>query len=137
MKLKLGTEELLQWFKGEGYRIGLATSTREVVAKAQLESLGVLSYFDETVCGDMLEKSKPEPDIYLMACERIHISPEESYAIEDSYNGIRAAYRAGMKAIMVPDMIEPNQEMKEKSTVILKNLIEVKKWLQKKYDFPR
>ena len=84
-----------------------------------------------SVCGDMLKKSKPEPDIYFMACERLGVVPEESYAIEDSYNGIRAAYRAGMKAVMVPDLADPTPEMEEKSSVILGNLIEVKEWLEK------
>ncbi len=129
--LKPGAKELLLWLRQRGYRIGLATSTRESVAKSELERLEVLSYFDEVVCGDMLKKSKPEPDIYLMACDRLHIHPEESYAIEDSYNGIRSAYSAGMKAIMVPDMMPPTEEMKEKSTVILENLIQVKKWMEK------
>jgi len=83
----------------------------------------------------MLKKSKPEPDIYLMACDRLHVLPEESCAIEDSYNGIRSAFNAGMKAIMVPDMAPPNEEMREKSIVILDNLIEVKKWMEKRYNF--
>lgn len=131
LTLKPGARELLVWLRQQGYRIGLATSTRESVAKPELERLEVLSCFDEVVCGDMLKKSKPEPDIYLMACDRLHVSPEESYAIEDSYNGIRAAYNANMKAIMVPDMVPPNKEMQEMSTVILENLIEVKKWLEK------
>lgn len=131
LKLKPGVVELLSWLKETGYRIGLATSTREVIAKSQLNNLGVLSYFDEVVCGDMLKKSKPEPDIYLMACERLEVSPEEGYAIEDSYNGIRSAYSAGMKAVMVPDLIQPDEEMKEKSTIILENLIEVKNWMEK------
>lgn len=131
LKLKPGVVEFLSWLKEQGYSIGLATSTRAVVAKAQLENLGVLFYFDKVVCGDMLKKSKPEPDIYLMACDRLGVSPKESYAIEDSFNGIRSAYSAGMKAIMVPDLIEPDEEMKEKSTVILENLMEVKKWMEK------
>lgn len=131
LKLKLGAKEFLQWLKEQKYRIGLATSTREEIAKTELEDLGVLHYFDKVVCGDMLKKSKPEPDIYLMACEQLQVLPDESYAIEDSYNGIRAAYYAGMKAIMVPDMAAPNEEMEEKSVVILKNLMEVKKWLEK------
>ena len=131
LKLKLGAKEFLQWLKEQKYRIGLATSTREAVAKVQLKDLGVLHYFDKVVCGDMLKKSKPEPDIYLMACKQLEVLPEESYAVEDSYNGIRAAYNAGMKAIMVPDRVEPNEEMEEKSVVILENLMEVKKWLEK------
>ena len=70
-----------------------------------------------------------------MACEQLQVLPEESYAIEDSYNGIRAAYSAGMSAIMVPDIMEPDEEMKEKSIIILPNLIEVKNGWKKMYDF--
>lgn len=131
LKLKPGAKEFLQWLKEQKYLIGLATSTREEIAKTELEDLGVLHYFDKVVCGDMLKRSKPEPDIYLMACEQLQVLPEESYAVEDSYNGIRAAYNAGMKVIMVPDRVDPNEEMEEKSVVILKNLMEVKKWLEK------
>lgn len=129
--LKPGVIELLEWLQNQNLRIGLATSTREAVAKAQLGKLGVLDYFEEVVCGDMLKKSKPEPDIYLMACDRLKVSPKEAYAIEDSYNGIRAAYNAGMRAIMVPDSVGPNEEMQEKSVVILENLSEVRKWMEK------
>lgn len=135
LTLKPGAKELLYWLRQQGCRTGLATSTREAAAKQELERLKVLSCFDEVVCGDMLKKSKPEPDIYLMACDRLHVLPEESCAIEDSYNGIRSAFNAGMKAIMVPDMAPPNEEMREKSIVILDNLIEVKKWMEKRYNF--
>ena len=78
----------------------------------------------------MLERSKPEPDIYLMACEKLGVKPEEAIAIEDSYNGIKSAYRAGMFPIMVPDLAEPNEEMKTLAGTILGSLVEVKEWLE-------
>ena len=78
----------------------------------------------------MLKKSKPEPDIYLMACEKLGIKPEEAIAIEDSFNGIRSAYAAGMTPIMVPDIIGPDEEMQEKSHRIFASLLEVKEWLK-------
>lgn len=62
-----------------------------------------------------MEHSKPCPDIYLMACGELGAKPGEAYAIEDSPNGIRSAYRAGMRPLMVPDMIAPDGEMRELS----------------------
>nr|MDE6016852.1 HAD family hydrolase [Acetatifactor sp.] len=63
------------------------------------------------VCGDMIENSKPAPDIYLKACEMIGVKPKECYALEDSKNGLLSAYRAGCKPIMVPDLWQPDEEI--------------------------
>ena len=80
----------------------------------------------------MVEHSKPLPDIYLLACERLGVEPEQTYAIEDSPNGIRSAHAAGMCPIMVPDMIAPDEEMGRLSYIILKDLIEVRDFLQRR-----
>ena len=82
----------------------------------------------------MVKKSKPEPDIFLEAASRIDSSPEECLVIEDSFNGIRAAYSAGIRAIMVPDLLEPDDEMKEKAWKILPSLVEVKELIEKRYE---
>ena len=58
------------------------------------------------------------------------VTPEETYIIEDSYNGIRAAHAAGAFAIMVPDLKMPTEEMRELSDLILKDLYAVKKHLE-------
>jgi beta-phosphoglucomutase-like phosphatase (HAD superfamily) len=60
------------------------------------------------------------------------VVPEETYAIEDSYNGIRSASRAGMKPIMVPDMLPPTPEMESLSLVILPDLLEALAWLKER-----
>lgn len=125
---KPGIEELLIYLKENGYKIGIASSTRYAVVHQEIRDAGLLPYFDHITGGDMLKKSKPEPDIYLMACESLGIEPSEAVAIEDSYNGIRSAYRAGMVPVMVPDIIGPDEEMRELSKVICKDLKEVKKW---------
>lgn len=130
LPMKPGIQELLGFLKENGYKIGLASSTREAVVSRQLIDAGLRSYFDNLTCGDMLKKSKPEPDIYLMACEKVGVNPEDAIAIEDSFNGIRSAYRAGMFPIMVPDLIQPDDEMRELSGAIFKNLLEVKEWLE-------
>jgi len=71
----------------------------------------LIHYFDKIVGGDAVKISKPNPEIYLLACKEIGSEPENTYAIEDSYNGIRSAHAAGMHPIMVPDIIAPDEEM--------------------------
>lgn len=59
----------------------------------------------------MIQKSKPDPEIYLRACELLNVSPSECYALEDSKNGLLSAHRAGCKPIMVPDLWQPDDEI--------------------------
>ena len=129
--MKTGVREILNFLQEAGYKIGLASSTKYESVIHHLETTGIREYFSVIVTGNMVEHSKPQPDIYLLACEKLGVKPDEAYAIEDSPNGIRAAHRAGMKPIMVPDMIKPDEEMKELSYQIFENLIEVKDFLAK------
>ncbi len=125
--LKPGVVEILDFLKEKGMKIALASSTRRQVVIWELEYAGVISYFDEIVCGDMVSHSKPDPEIFLKACELLSVKPENAYAIEDSYNGIRAAYEGGLHPIMVPDLVESTTEMEEKAEFIFPSLYEVMK----------
>lgn len=130
LPVKKGVRELLNYLREQDIPAALASSTRLAVVTQELQQAGLYQYFREIVGGDQLKRSKPEPDIYLMACERLGVLPERAYAIEDSYNGIRSAYSAGMKPIMVPDLLPPTEEMREKSVVVLDDLLQVKEWLE-------
>ncbi len=125
LPVKIGVREILDYLQKEGYAIGLASSTKYSSVMHHLAEAKITDYFSVVVTGDMVEHSKPNPDIYLLACERLGVSPKEAYAIEDSFNGIRAAYGAGMKPIMVPDLLSPDEEMEKLSTLICKDLLEV------------
>ena len=125
LPIKVGVFELLDYLKEQGKKIALATSTRRQTVLYQLEQAGILKYFDEIITGDMVTKSKPDPEIYLMACEKIYVKPQNAFAIEDSYNGIRSAHAGGLRAIMVPDLLSANEEMKELSEVVLNSLNDV------------
>lgn len=127
--LKTGIREILEYLHENKFKVGLASSTRRAVVLDELERANLTEYFDVIIGGDLLKKSKPEPDIYLMACRELSVEPKEAYAIEDSYNGIRSAYAAGMKPIMVPDLMPPTEEMKEKSVVICKDLREAMQFM--------
>ena len=117
--LKNGVFELLDFLKKNNKKIILCSSTKKELVTKELEANGVL------VTGDMVNKSKPEPDIFLKAIEESKINVDKLYVIEYSYNGVRSATSANLKTIMVPDLIMPDEEMKKKAQVIKNNLLEV------------
>ena len=123
--LKSGLFELLDYLKANGYGIAAATSTRRVTALRLFESAKIIRYFDHIICGDMLEKSKPDPEIYLKAAGALGVEPALCMALEDSPNGIRSAYRAGMKTVMVPDLIPPSPELDKMLFACVPSLNEV------------
>lgn len=129
LPVKPGVRELLSFLKINGYRIGLASSSRYETVKENLTTAGLLDFFEVIVSGDMVKKSKPEPDIYLCACEKMKIVPEDTFAIEDSYNGVISATRAGLNAILVPDLIEPDEEMERLSFAVFEDLVDVRNYL--------
>ena len=129
LPMKPGVTELLKFLKENGYAVGLASSTRYEVVHQEIADAGLLTYFQTLTCGDMVKVSKPNPEIFLKACEALKVAPEEAIAIEDSFNGIRAAYRAGMFPVMVPDMVQPDAEMEELAGAIFKDLGQVREWL--------
>ena len=134
LPVKEGVRELLNWLKEQGWRIGLASSTRRSSVISHLEQAGIKDFFEEIITGDMVEHSKPLPDIYLLACRKLMVDPAETYAIEDSHNGIRTAYRAGMKPIMVPDLLSPDGEMEQLSTCIFPGLLDVLDYFRSQED---
>ena len=125
LPLKPYVRSLLEALRDKDYKIAIASSTKVRTVKMQIEAAGLDQFFDKYVGGDMIEKSKPEPDIFLAAMEGFDVEARDVFVIEDSFNGIRAAYSAGMKPIMVPDMVEPNDEMRDKADFIKNNLEEV------------
>lgn len=112
LPVKEGAYEILCWLKEQKIPTALATSTSREGALSHLLRTGILPYFNEIITGDMVEHSKPAPDIYLIACDALHMPPADCIAVEDSPNGIRSAYTAGMMAVMIPDQIAPTDELR-------------------------
>ena len=124
--LKDGARETLNWLHDSGVKVGLASSTSYDTVVREMSEVGLIGCFDVIIGGDMVENSKPQPDIYLLACEKLGVDPKNTLAVEDSRNGIISASTAGMIPVLIPDLIEPDEEMLDKSYVKLDNLTEFK-----------
>lgn len=101
--------EALENLRGK-FRLALASSTRGELVRKQLGDAGLLDFFEVVVSGDMVGKGKPDPEIYRTACNFLNLPPEKCAAVEDSPNGIMSAYSAGLKPVMIPDRIKPDEE---------------------------
>lgn len=113
LPVKAGAKELLMYAKEHGYKIAVATSSSRQYARKVLTDAGIYSYFDGGVFGDMVEHAKPDPEIYQRACESIHVRPEDAIALEDAPAGVCSAYAAGLKVIVIPDLVQPSKEILE------------------------
>lgn len=122
---KPGLYEILDYLKNQGYKIALASSTSSQSVHHHLKEKDIEKYFAAVICGDMVEKSKPEPDIYLKACAEISENPADCVAIEDSKNGLLSAHRAGMQVIMVPDLWQGEAETDSFLMAKCENLTEI------------
>lgn len=129
MPVKKGVKELLDYLTKEDYKLAVASSTKVELVKEELQQAGLKHYFKEIVGGDMVKHSKPHPQIYLTACERLQVIPRETMAIEDSFNGVRSAYAAGLRTIMVPDIMQPDETIRAMLFKECQSLLEVKEFL--------
>ncbi len=87
--------------------LGVASSSPLRLIHFVLDELGIRDYFKATVSSDEVEAGKPEPDVYLLACERLDVSPDQALAFEDSSNGIFSAHAAGLGVIAIPNRNYP------------------------------
>ncbi len=122
LPVKEGVRELLADISSKKIPIAIGSSTRTDTVRLQLKDAGLLDYFTRIIGGDLVERSKPAPDVFLKAAEALGAEPGQCLVIEDSYNGIRAARAAGIYSVMVPDLLAPNAEMEEKAGEILPSL---------------
>ena len=130
MPIKTGAIELLQWLQDEKWRVALATSTGRESTMHHLESALMTQYFDQIITGEQVQHGKPDPEIYAKACAAIGAFPATTYAVEDSPNGIRSAAAAGLRVIMVPDLVPVSAEQMPLLTSVQPDLLEVMQWLK-------
>jgi beta-phosphoglucomutase len=96
-----GVLDFLQEIKAQGYLIALGSASKN--AEVILRKTGLISWFDAIIDGNHVQKSKPDPEVFLKGAEALGVSPENCIVFEDASAGIEAAKRAGMKAIGIGD----------------------------------
>ncbi len=127
--VKKGLVELLGFLGVSGIPLAVATSTNRLRVDPLLGTSGLAQYFDAVICGDEVVRCKPDPEIYLAAAARLKVAPENCLVLEDSLPGIAAAHAAGAVAVMVPDLIAPDEATKLRARGVFVDLDAVKVWL--------
>lgn len=129
--LKPGVREMLDYLKENQCKAVLATSSTKDRALGVLKQHGIAESFEEMVFGPEVERGKPNPDIFLKACEKVKESPENCLVLEDSEAGIQAAFSAHIPVICVPDMKKPGSNYEKMAQAVLPSLLEVIEYLKK------
>lgn len=130
---KDGLDELLQYLKTHGYKTIVATSSARVRVDEILKNAEIVDYFDDSICGDEVKHGKPDPEIFLTACQKLGVTPDEALVLEDSEAGILAAYNGRIDVICVPDMKYPEPDYASKATKIVDSLKDVIDYLESSF----
>lgn len=123
---KPGLKELLALLEERGLPRIVASSSPRNMIEQNLQTTGTARYFHDIVCGADVEHSKPAPDIFLEAARRLGLDIRDCLVLEDSYNGVRAGHAAGAVTIMVPDLAQPDEEIRQLYTRCCHDLYEVR-----------
>jgi HAD superfamily hydrolase (TIGR01509 family) len=125
LRCKLGAVELLDTLDQFRLPRAIATSSSRRTVERHLTAYNLMGRFAEIVGHGDYERGKPAPDPFLKAAARLGVEPDLCLALEDSHNGVRAASSAGMMTIMVPDLLEPTDEIRGLCTFVVRDLHEV------------
>jgi HAD superfamily hydrolase (TIGR01509 family) len=127
---KAGVFDLLEYLEKTNTKRAIVTSTRHPTALKMLGNAGILRFFEFVIGGDQIINGKPHPEIYLTACQRLGEKPSDCLALEDSNNGVRSAFEAGLAVIQIPDLVQPSDQVRALGHLIMKSLEDVEKYLK-------
>lgn len=122
--------EFIKYFSGK-VPLGVASASREYDVRKVLETFDVLKYLEFYLTYDDVEKSKPDPEIWLKSAKKLNLKPEECICLEDAEKGVIAAYRANLPVIAIPTEFTKDNDF-SKADYIMENLKEAKEFLEKK-----
>ncbi len=110
--MKEGLLDILEMFQKHGVKMAVASSSQKEMIVRNLRKANVEDYFEVVVSGQEVEHGKPAPDIFLLAAERLGLDAKECYVFEDAYNGVQAGVASKAKTIMIPDLVQPTDEIR-------------------------
>jgi HAD superfamily hydrolase (TIGR01509 family) len=127
LALKPGALELLDTLDQFRLPRAIATSSSRRTVERHLTAHNLMGRFEEIVAHGDYDRGKPAPDPFLKAAERLGVEPRLCLALEDSHNGIRSASSAGMMTVMVPDLLEPTDEIRALCILVARDLHDVRR----------
>ena len=129
MPVKPGVIQTLHYLKERGIRCCIATSSPSENARVYLshaliddEVRDISGFFEFIISGDDITYSKPDPEIFISACKKANVDPENALVIEDSDNGVLAASNAGITVICVPDLKDLSPEIAALTDAVIQSL---------------
>ena len=126
IEIKPGFFEVVELLDKTGIPRAIATSSSKAFAGRKLAASGLVGRFNIVVCGDEVQNGKPAPDIFLAAAKELEVEPQNCLVFEDSDNGVKAAHKAGMTIILIPDLKQPSKEIAQMAYKIYSSLLEAK-----------
>lgn len=94
-----GSLQFIRSVAASAVALALATSSIRLNQARAFKALGLDAYFDAIVTADDVKKTKPDPEPYLLAAERLLLDPANCFVVEDSFNGVRSARAAGCHVV--------------------------------------
>ncbi len=123
--VKPGLRELLSYLKEQRYPTAVGSASSLAYTENNLEETGIRSYFDYLVTGDMVSHAKPDPEIFQKAAGLLGEEPSHCLVLEDSLNGVEAGLTGGFVTVMVPDLTQPEEELKSRVYRVCDSLLDV------------
>lgn len=128
--LKSGARELVRFIRDQRLELVINTSLGRAATLKQLELSSLLDFTPTIVSGDDVQNGKPDPESHLLACRQLSIPPAKCLVLEDCVHGVRGSLEAGCPTIMVPDIEQPPEELRQEVFRICSNLDEVRALLE-------
>jgi HAD superfamily hydrolase (TIGR01509 family) len=134
--LKSGAADLLDLLDAHSIPCAVATSTSRRSAEKHLKQAGVFERIGALVTRTDVSRGKPDPETFLAAAGALKARPAQCLALEDSFNGVRAAAAAGMATVMIPDLLTPTEDIRALCAAVLTSLADVAREIQVQHDRP-
>ncbi len=115
-------KEMISYLKTQDVKLCVATTTDRKMTEERLKQIGLYDQFDAMICGNEVQKRKPDPEIYQKICDIAGISPQETLVLEDTGFGVQAAYNAGCTVIMIPSVNPPSEAERRMVAAVVKDM---------------
>ncbi len=120
--LKAGALDLLKHYQASNIVCSVASSSPTHHITHRLSQVGVLDFFSHVTSGQEVTHGKPSPDIYLLAVKKLGLDAANCIVFEDSETGARAAIAAGLKVVVVPDLLQPSKFVRDHCHQVVESL---------------